>query len=116
MCAGREFLMPKYGMYMQSKHGTIICFKANVVYRTTMENIGYTEVGACVYTKMKIVNRVNKRRVDIDLEQNKTSIHRCLLFRLSVFVLLLIYIFHRSYMFCFFRTECRESELYIRCL
>ena len=71
LCAGGGFLMLECGMYMQPRHGTILCFKANVVYHWTRKNIGYTEIGACVYTKMKLVSGANKRRIDIHLEYNK---------------------------------------------
>jgi hypothetical protein len=54
-------LLPKYKVFFHSQHGIIIGIYSNKTYHGTCRNVGYTQVGVALTTRLKIANAGAKR-------------------------------------------------------
>jgi hypothetical protein len=61
LCAGEEFILPEYGVYIRPRHVAILVVDSKIVYHGTRGNVGFTQVGAVAFTKMKVVSAAKRR-------------------------------------------------------
>jgi hypothetical protein len=71
-----EFVLLEYKIFFHPQHGSILGIHSNKIYHGTRRNIGYTQVGVILTTKVKIASVGAKIQRDLSLSKINSSLDR----------------------------------------